>query len=51
MNQIDPRSEAKRIFSVLISHPKFDAALLNAVSSKAELDKIQKSLSGLKQQK
>lgn len=48
---LDTRSEAKRIFAVLINHDKFDAALKAAVTNQTELGKISKSLSGLKQQK
>ena len=46
---LDTRSEAKRIFAVLINHEKFDSALRNAVANPTQVDKLLKSLSGLKQ--
>ena len=46
---LDTRSEAKRVFAVLINHDKFDLALRTAVTNQTELGKITKSLNGLKQ--
>jgi len=48
---IDTRTEAKRIFAVLISHEKFDLALRTAIGNQAEVEKILKSISGLKSRK
>jgi hypothetical protein len=48
---IDTRTEAKRIFAVLISHDKFEQALRTAVGNPNEVEKILKSISGLKCQK
>ncbi len=45
---LDTRTEAKRIFSVLIGHPKFNEALKNAVTIPSQLEKINKTLSSMK---
>ena len=47
---LDTRTEAKRIFSVLISHNKFEPALKASVTNQTELGKVTKSLAGLKPQ-
>ena len=47
---LDTRSEAKRIFAVLINHEKFDSAIRNVVTNSKEVEKLLKSLSGLKKQ-
>ena len=48
---IDTRTEAKRIFAVLISHEKFEPSLRTAVGNPTGVEKILKSISGLKAQK
>lgn len=45
---LDTRTEAKRIFNVLIGHAKFNEALKNAVTSPSQLEKINKTLNSMK---